>query len=908
MPAKLSLLVFVLVSAAHAQGERVVVEWTFDTAGDLQGWEPNAHTAGSQVAEGVLSGRIADWDPFITSPQFDFGATPWQTIEIRARLSKSGQGQVFYTNTLDTQYAGFSPEKNVAIDFVGGDEMRTYRIRPFWQAEKRIIKLRLDLPGEGEFAIESIRIIDSGPTGEPVEPKWRFAEGIQGWQAEEAEVQAEGGALKLESRSPEALLVAPPVRFPAGESPIITVRMRVDQGDRGELIFASDEVSGLQRVVFPIRPDDQPHTYNIEACSSAGWRGQIIALALRPTDTEGAAARIESIEAAADVMGPSDLQIGWFGLDDVVNRAGEECPLVAVITNQGGEIAKGTAVRISLPDGVTMQGAPGELDDVEYGFPVQPRWVVRADRPLRGEATLELRLPGHAPVTRTATLEFTPRLDVPKADYVPEPQPVATDYQVGVYYFPGWHARSRWNPIETFPERKPILGWYDESLPEIADWQIKWAAEHGVSFFVVDWYWSQGGRSLEHWLHGAYLNSRYREYLRFCLLWANHNPEGSSSHQDCLDVTRYWIDNYFKLPEYQRVDGKPVMVIFSVERLRQDLGSEGVTKAFDAMDALCEDNGIPGIYMVACTASTSEGELKRLADEGYDAVSGYNYPGLNANGRMYFPYEENTPGYKALWETTAEKKIIREIPVLSGGWDSRPWHGDRSLVLHSRTPDKFEAHCRDAKAFLDANEPDPARRMCIIEAWNEWGEGSYIGPHREFGFGYLDAIRNVFTDAPREHVDLTPKDVGLGPYDLPPVSVRTEWDFDDGTDQGWGSTMGFGAVRVENGVLVSTSSSRDPAFFGPQTHARASRYPFIVIRMRVSQADTAQLFWSTTRGAASEGTSVRFDVIADGQFHDYRVRLADEASWRGQITSLRLDPANQPGTKVEVDSIRLETD
>jgi len=856
----------------------------------------------------MLSGRITDWDPFITSPPLDFEATPWQQVEIRARLSKSGPGQVFYTNTLDTPYGGFSPEKHFGIDFIGGDEVRSYRVRPFWQAEKRIIRLRLDLPGEGEFAIDAIRIVDSGPTGEPVEPKWRFARDTLGWQTEQAAVRATDDALEYTSHAPDSLLLGPPVRFAADESPVVAVRMSLDRGARGELVFASDEANGLQRVVFPVRPDGRPHVYNIEACSSAGWRGHIIALALRPVDVEGATVRIESIEAAADAIGPPDLQVGWFGLDDVVNRAGEQCPLAAVITNEGGEVARGVTVRIALPEGVTMEEAPGELDEVEYGFPAQPRWMVRADRPLRGEATLELRAPGQPAVTRTATLEFTAKPDVPKAEHVPVPEPVATDYQVGVYYFPGWHARSRWNPIETFPERKPVLGWYDESLPEIADWQIKWAVEHGVSFFVVDWYWSQGARSLEHWLHGAYMNSRYHEYLKFCLLWANHNPEGSSSHQDCLDVTRYWIDNYFKRPEYLRVDGKPVMVIFSVDRLRNDLGSDGVAQAFEAMDALCRENGIPGIYMVACTAATSEGELRRLADEGYDAVSGYNYPGLNANGRTYFPYEENTAGYQALWEATAEKGILREIPVLSGGWDSRPWHGNKALVLHSRTPEKFEQHCRDARAFLDATEPDPARRMCIVEAWNEWGEGSYIGPHREFGFGYLDAIRNVFTRAAREHVDLTPKDVGLGPYDLPPVAVRAEWDFDDGTDQGWGSTMGLGEVRVVDGVLTSTTTTSDPAFFGPQTHARASRYPFAVIRMRVSHSDEAQLFWSTTRGAATEGTSVRFEVIADGQFHDYRIRVGDTASWRGMITSLRLDPANQPGVQVEVDSIRLEMD
>jgi hypothetical protein len=48
---------------------------------------------------------------------------------------------------------------------------------------------------------------------------------------------------------------------------------------------------------------------------------------------------------------------------------------------------------------------------------------------------------------------------------------------------------------------------------------------------------------------------------------------------------------------------------------------------------------------------------------------------------------------------------------------------------------------------------------------NEWGEGHYIMPHREYGFGYLDAIRGVFTDAPEPHADILPEEIGLGPYD-----------------------------------------------------------------------------------------------------------------------------------------------
>jgi hypothetical protein len=56
-------------------------------------------------------------------------------------------------------------------------------------------------------------------------------------------------------------------------------------------------------------------------------------------------------------------------------------------------------------------------------------------------------------------------------------------------------------------------------------------------------------------------------------------------------------------------------------------------------------------------------------------------------------------------------------------------------------------------------------RILLLDNWNEWSEGHYLAPHKEYGFGYLDAVREVFSDAPKNHVDLLPRDVGLGPYD-----------------------------------------------------------------------------------------------------------------------------------------------
>jgi len=80
------------------------------------------------------------------------------------------------------------------------------------------------------------------------------------------------------------------------------------------------------------------------------------------------------------------------------------------------------------------------------------------------------------------------------------------------------------------------------------------------------------------------------------------------------------------LPEYFTVDGKPVVIIFSPRRLTEDLGSEGVWKAFEAMRQECVNHGLKGLYLVACVANA--GQAQMAAREGYDAVSAYNWPAL----------------------------------------------------------------------------------------------------------------------------------------------------------------------------------------------------------------------------------------------------------------------------------------
>ena len=82
------------------------------------------------------------------------------------------------------------------------------------------------------------------------------------------------------------------------------------------------------------------------------------------------------------------------------------------------------------------------------------------------------------------------------------------------------------------------------------------------------------------------------------------------------------------------------------------------------------------------------------------------------------------------------------------------------------TPDEYKDLCQRAKSVLDQRPCDTIEnRLVLLDNWNEFGEGHYIFPTRENGFGYLDAIREVFATNAPPHVDLVPQDLGHVPYD-----------------------------------------------------------------------------------------------------------------------------------------------
>jgi len=911
-----------------AGAEKTLIEWRFDRAGDLKGWDGSNHITELRVADGALQGRIMDWDPFVRGPKFEIPATPWQRIDIRLKTDCGGDAEFFWTNTTAGKYNGFSPGKETHFTVLGDNRWHVYPVYPFWQTEKKIILLRLDFPrpaeqdnGKKTFAVSWVRIVDLGvPESSSKQTAWRFpADATQFSPASGVRARPTPAGLEIvTSAKPVRGVRSPLLRLPASKGYWVSVDMAVDEGKRGVLRWASSAVAGVAERAFPIRADGKFHTYNVDMAASSKWRGDLFFLDLTPSAIPKTRAVVRALTVADEPRGPPDVEITYAGLSNAINRAGKRLEAAIYIMNYGGADATDLRVsQIKLPDGIRVdeQGDAWRLlPAVEPFEPLIHRFHVRADRASSG--LIEIRLSGTGAPSGPfrGRIAVLPAVDARPASYVPEPRPVESDYEIGAYYFPGWSSALRWDPIlRLAPERKPVLGWYDEANPECVDWQIKWAVENGIKFFMVDWYWSAGGRHLEHWVK-AFEKARYRRYLKWCAMWANHNAKGTSSEADQRAVTRYWIEHCFNMPEYYRIDGKPVVIIWSVANMDRDMTGKGGAKRLLAVSQEeMRKAGLPEIYFVAMKwpeATVDTGLIARLKDDGFSMTSIYHYMGQGGKAQdpRSYPFDLVVQSSYPFWKQWLAAGILPFMPAISTGWDSRPWHGDRARVVYDRSVPLFRKLCEDAKRFSD----ETGIRRLELGPLNEWGEGSYIEPCKEFGFGMYEAIRETFCKKPKGGwpVNLTPEDVGLGPYDLPVATLkkRTVWDFADGA-QGWGPLMGVSDFTAAKGEIRCTTTSHDPAIGATVGRIRAQKYPYLTIRLRLDRNpdgdDGAQLFWRTSTAAISEGTSYRFDVVNDGKYHDYLLPLGETGRWHGRITQFRFDPCSRAGARVSVAEVRL---
>lgn len=356
-----------------------------------------------------------------------------------------------------------------------------------------------------------------------------------------------------------------------------------------------------------------------------------------------------------------------------------------------------------------------------------------------------------------------------RVDQPSRPKPAKTDYLVGAYLYHVWRGISQWRPISD----TPLLGWYDVAKPEVADWHIKWAVEHGISYFAYDWYWRKGKTAHRAGLE-AILKSKFIDEIKFCLHQCDESymsltPEGEAkgfldwgvqweldyprdfyhtfSEQDTAQHQEYISKKFLTHPSYLRLpDGRAVYMLYRYNIYLRAYGVEGMKKWLADFRKRAAKYGVD-LFFVAAGSCVHEEYLEAVAKSGADAITSYNYPWSGAREVMRYGrrmliglYDELLDEYEKYWQRfskAARQLGLKLIVPLSSGFDNSPWSG--GVIRTGLTPEKFAHHLQRSLTYFDED-----LKMGVINAFNEWGETSYCEPSKCWGFEMLEAVRSTF--------------------------------------------------------------------------------------------------------------------------------------------------------------------
>lgn len=324
--------------------------------------------------------------------------------------------------------------------------------------------------------------------------------------------------------------------------------------------------------------------------------------------------------------------------------------------------------------------------------------------------------------------------------------------------------------------RIPTWGYVNEADNRVMEMQIDCAVSHGVNVFIYDWYWYDNRPFLENCLNDGFLKARNNTDMKFMLMWANHDAthlwDKRNSDNDLSTVI--WsgvvtpeifsnicdrtIEKYFTKENYYMIDGCPVYMIFEIDNFIRSFGTtQECKKGLEEFRRKTVEAGFKGLHFQvvhwrgrryhwlddndACKGMSSAELYDYL---GIDSVTNYNWGGCaDFDGE----YSDVTNEYLSNLVSESEKMNVPYYPNISVGWDNNVrFNNFMPGVVRNNPPELFKTACEKVKAFADDSMSKGIMKapFITVNSWNEWTETSYLQPDDLYGYGYLEAIKEVF--------------------------------------------------------------------------------------------------------------------------------------------------------------------
>ena len=321
--------------------------------------------------------------------------------------------------------------------------------------------------------------------------------------------------------------------------------------------------------------------------------------------------------------------------------------------------------------------------------------------------------------------------------------------------------------------------YYDLSLKENIFWQSETARKYGIYGFGIYHYWFNNEKNIltkpaEIIRDNNDINTNYFlawDNISWKRSWGNVMANDWAPLMDQklkqkgpvmlikyeLGTEKDWENHYnylrthFLSDKYIKIEKKPVFIIYHY--------TESIDKMCNYWNLLAQKDGFSGIHFIFRNDEKGKIFRTKLLPEQYYT---FNYePARNGWSdsttfikikniikrrilRIDSSNKLKTFSYDKIWSKLLKnaKSKYADSHIYHGAfvaYDDTPRRGLRGTIVTGSTPDKFKNYMSELLKISEQQNKD----FIFLTAWNEWGEGAYLEPDKDYKFSYLDSLNEA---------------------------------------------------------------------------------------------------------------------------------------------------------------------
>lgn len=303
--------------------------------------------------------------------------------------------------------------------------------------------------------------------------------------------------------------------------------------------------------------------------------------------------------------------------------------------------------------------------------------------------------------------------------------------------------------------REPLNDYYyDLSCKRDILWQMKMAKDYHIYGFCFYHYWFLGKKILNYPIET--IRDMKDEKINYCLCWANETWTRTWNGDDTILMKQEYGDQnewelhfqylltFFKDDYYIKRDNSPMLLIY------RSMNIPKYSEMIQFWERRCIDYGFSGICIIEEMNSFQNNTFGKTCLQ-FEPLYTMKYGRTEREFKIYKQmskifnslHRSNNLiySYSMLWKNI----LRREIPngLFLGAfvdWDNTARKGKNGRIVLGTSVRKFEKFLKEQKERAIQNKIE----YIFINAWNEWGEGTYLEPDKKNRNKYLEVVKKIF--------------------------------------------------------------------------------------------------------------------------------------------------------------------